>query len=142
VSTAKSGDTVKVHYTGKLKDGTQFDSSQGSEPLQIELGTQQVIPGFEDAVIGMSVGESKTAEIPVDKAYGPRREEMIAKVDRSQYPDDLKPEVGQTLGVQQQDGESLQVVVVDVNDEGMTIDANHPLAGEDLTFEIELVEIG
>jgi peptidylprolyl isomerase len=142
VSTAKSGDTVKVHYTGKLKDGTQFDSSQGSEPLQIELGTQQVIPGFEDAVIGMSVGESKTAEIPVDKAYGPRREEMIAKVDRSQYPDDLKPEVGPTLGVQQQDGERLQVVVVDVNDEGMTIDANHPLAGEDLTFEIELVEIG
>jgi peptidylprolyl isomerase len=142
VSTAKSGETGKVPYTGKLKDGTQFDSSQGSEPLQIELGTQQVIPGFEDAVIGMSVGESKTAEIPVDKAYGPRREEMIAKVDRSQYPDDLKPEVGQTLGVQQQDGESLQVVVVDVNDEGMTIDANHPLAGEDLTFEIELVEIG
>ena len=141
MSTAKSGDTVKVHYAGKLKDGTQFDSSEGNEPLQIELGTQQVIPGFEKAVIGMSVGESKTTNIPVDQAYGPRRDEMIAKVDRSQYPDDLKPEVGQTLGVQQQDGESLQVVVVEVNDEGMTIDANHPLAGEDLTFEIQLVEI-
>lgn len=142
MSKAKSGDTVKVHYKGKLKDGTQFDSSEGREPLEVQLGTRQVIPGFEEAIIGMSVGESKSAEIPVDEAYGPRREEMIAKVGRNQYPDDLKPEVGQTLGVQQENGESLQVMVVEVDDDGMTIDANHPLAGEDLTFDIELVEIG
>ena len=138
---AKSGDTVSVHYTGKLKDGTVFDSSDGRDPLKVELGSNQVITGFEEAVVGMAEGESKSVDIPVDKAYGPRQDRLVATVSKSQIPADLKPEVGQTLNVQQEGGQQLRVVVTEVTDDGMTIDANHPLAGEDLTFEIELVSI-
>jgi FKBP-type peptidyl-prolyl cis-trans isomerase 2 len=138
---AKPGDTVKIHYTGKLDDGTVFDSSASREPLEFTLSSGQVIPGFDQAVLGMSPGETKTEKIPMDQAYGPYREEMVVEVSRQQMPPELEPEVGQQLQVQQTDGQTIPVVVTEVTDSTVTLDANHPLAGEDLTFEIQLVEI-
>ncbi|PSB35662.1 FKBP-type peptidyl-prolyl cis-trans isomerase [Stenomitos frigidus] len=137
----KTGDTVKVHYTGKLDDGTVFDSSAEREPLEFTLGTGSIIPGFERAVLGMSLGESKTEVIPTDDAYGPHLEEMVVVVDRQQMPAEIEPQIGQQLQLQQQDGQVLPVVITDVSDASVTLDANHPLAGEALTFDIELVEI-
>jgi FKBP-type peptidyl-prolyl cis-trans isomerase 2 len=141
VSKAKSGDTVVVHYTGTLKDGTEFDSSRGRDPLRISLGKGEVIPGFEEALLHMSAGEKKTVQIPKDKAYGERRPELVASVERDQLPPDMKPEVGQHLQLQHESGNTMHVVVAELTDTTMTIDGNHPLAGEDLTFELELVEI-
>lgn len=138
---AKYGDTVKVHYTGKLEDGTVFDSSTGGDPLQFTIGDGNIIPGFEQAVMGMMPGDSKTEMIPTDQAYGPHMEEMVVVVERQQMPADLAPEVGQQLQIQQATGEVIPVIVTDISDSTVTLDANHPLAGEDLTFEIELVEI-
>ena len=138
---AKPGDTVKIHYTGKLDDGTVFDSSANREPLEFTINEGQVIPGFEQAVVGMSPGESKTEKIPMDRAYGPHREEMVLEVGREQIPPDLQPEVGQQLQIQQPNGQPVAVFVTDVTDAKVTLDANHPLAGEDLTFDIHLVEI-
>jgi FKBP-type peptidyl-prolyl cis-trans isomerase 2 len=138
---AENGNTVKVHYTGRLKDGTVFDSSTNRDPMQFTLGKGQLIPGFEGAVIGMDTGESKTVNIPADEAYGPHREEMIAAVDRSQFPAQVNPEVGQQLQVKRPDGQEVVVKVTDVSDSTVTLDANHPLAGKDLTFDIELIEI-
>jgi peptidylprolyl isomerase len=138
---AKSGDTVKIHYTGRLEDGTVFDSSAEREPLEFTIGGEQVIPGFEQAVLGMALGESKTEEIPMDQAYGPHLEEMVLEVSREQIPPDINPEVGQQLQIQQANGQSVPVFVTEVTDNQIILDANHPLAGEDLTFEIELVEI-
>ncbi len=137
---ARSGDTVRVHYTGRLDDGSTFDSSQGREPLEFTLGEGQVIPGFEDGVEGMSPGEEKTVTIPADQAYGARRDEMMLVVERAQFPDHIRPEVGQQLQMSQ-DGQVAVVTIVDVDDESVTLDANHPLAGEDLTFDLRLVEI-
>jgi FKBP-type peptidyl-prolyl cis-trans isomerase 2 len=139
---AKPGDTVKIHYTGRLDDGTVFDSSDNREPLEFTLNAGQVIPGFEQAVVGMSPGESKTEKIPMDQAYGPYREEMVIEVGRQVMPSDLQPQVGQQLQVQQPTGEVIPVVVTEVTDSTVTLDANHPLAGENLTFDIKLVEIG
>ncbi len=138
---AKVGDTVKVHYTGKLDDGTIFDSSVNSDPLQFTLGEGSIIPGFEQAVIGMAPGDAKTQHIPLDQAYGPYVEEMAVTVDRQQMPTDIEPEVGQQLQIQQPTGQVIPVVITNISDDTVTLDANHPLAGEDLTFEIELVEI-
>jgi peptidylprolyl isomerase len=138
---AKNGDTVQVNYTGKLADGTVFDSSIGREPLEFTLGAGQVIPGFEKAVFGMKVGEKKTVTIPVDEAYGPHRDDLVAEVPREKLPSDLTPEVGQQLGVKRSDGGTSIVTITSVSDNTVTIDANHPLAGKDLTFEIELVKI-
>lgn len=138
---AQNGDTVKIHYTGKLEDGTVFDSSLGREPLEFKLGGGQVIEGFEQMVLGMSPGEKKTQTIDVDHAYGPRMEEMVVQVNKSDLPPDLEPEAGQELYVQQPDGYSMPVMIVDVDDNSITIDANHPLAGENLQFEIELMSI-
>jgi peptidylprolyl isomerase len=138
---AKSGDTVKIHYTGRLEDGTVFDSSAEREPLEFTISGGQVIPGFEQAVLGMTPGESKTEKIPMDQAYGPHREEMVLEVSREQIPPDINPEVGQQLQIQQANGQSVPVFVTEVTDNQITLDANHPLAGEDLTFEIQLVEI-
>ena len=139
--TPKEGDTVKVHYTGKLQDGSVFDSSEGREPLEFQIGESQVIPGFEDTVVEMEEGQSRTETIPTERAYGERQEERVVQVGRDQFPDDIEPEEGQQLQVQQPDGSSVPVTVTDVSGEEVTLDANHPLAGEDLTFEIELVEI-
>jgi peptidylprolyl isomerase len=138
---AKKGDTVKIHYTGRLQDGSVFDSSSGREPLQFIIGSGKVIVGFDEAVTGMKVGEKKTAEIPCEKAYGERNASMVMVVDRKQVPAELDPEVGQRLEMGSPSGELLTVNIVDVNDEKITLDANPPLAGEDLTFDIELVEI-
>ena len=137
---AKPGDTVRVHYTGTLDSGEVFDSSEGREPLQFTLGAGQVIPGFDEAVEGMQPGDEKRVTIPSGEAYGPRRGELTLVVDRGQFPPDIDPQVGQQL--QMSSGEQVFVVtVVDVSDAGVTLDANHPLAGQDLTFDLSLVEI-
>jgi FKBP-type peptidyl-prolyl cis-trans isomerase 2 len=139
---AKNGDLVKVHYTGKLEDGTVFDSSADRDPLEFTLGQGEVIAGFEEAVVGMSPGETRTADVDAGKAYGPRREEMVVEVDRTQFPDHLDPQVGQHLEIRQQAGECVMVTVVGVSESRVTLDANHPLAGKALRFEIQLVDIG
>jgi peptidylprolyl isomerase len=138
---AKLGDTVKVHYTGKLEDGKVFDSSADRGPLEFTLGENVVIPGFEESVVGMEIGESITAEIPVDKGYGPRREDMILEITRDRLPEDMEPAVGESLFVRLQDGRELPVKIADVVGETVKLDANHPLAGQPLVFDIELVEI-
>jgi len=138
---AKLGDTVRVHYTGRLEDGTVFDTSLDREPLRFTIGEGWLIPGFEEAVIGMNPGESKTTVIPADQAYGPHYEEMVIEVDRDQFPEDLEPEVGQQLQILQSDGRAIIVTVTEVSESSVTLDANHPLAGKDLTFDIQLMEI-
>lgn len=138
---AKQGDTVKVHYTGKFEDGTVFDTSVDREPLEFTIGEGQLIPGFENAVVGMEPGQSRTTEVPADEAYGPYNEDMLLVVEKDQFPDNVEPQVDQQLQVRQADGSTFVVRVTDVSDSQVTLDANHPLAGEDLTFEIELLEI-
>ncbi len=138
---AKQGDTVNVHYTGKLENGTVFDTSRSRHPLQFTIGKGQVIAGFEQAVVGMNLGELKTTTIPVDQAYGQRRSDMIFTVERKQLPPDLDPKVGQRLELTQIDDQKILVTVAAVTDTMLTLDANHPLAGKNLTFEIELVDI-
>ena len=139
---AKKGDSVKVHYTGTLGDGTVFDSSDGREPMEFTLGAGQVIPGFDQAVDGMAAGEKTKLTIPTDEAYGAVREEMVLTVPKSQFPEDVTPEVGQQFEVGQEQGQGVVVKVTEIAEDSVTLDANHPLAGKDLTFEIELVEIG
>jgi len=141
MSQAKNGDTVKTHYTGTLDDGTEFDTSAGGEPLEFVLGDGQVIPGFESAVEGMAIGDSKTVRIEADEAYGPRHDQLIQEVPLSALPDDLAPEEGMTLQSKTPDGRVAVMKVTEVTDESITVDANHPLAGEALNFEIELVAI-
>ena len=138
---AEHGDTVKVHYTGTLEDGTVFDSSMNHEPLEFTIGEGKLIPGFEQVVLGMSPGESNTETVLASQAYGPRREEMVLEVDREQMPLDLNPEAGQQLQVRRENGQTIQAVVTDVSELKMTLDANHPLAGKDLIFQIQLLEI-
>ena len=138
---AKTGDTVKVHYTGKLDDGTVFDTSADREPLQFTIGEGQLIPDFEQAVVGMNPGETKTIQIPSDKAYGPHHEEMVMVVDRNEFPEDLEPRVDQRLQVRKSDDQVFAVTVTAVSESKVTLDGNHPLAGKDLTFDIQLTEI-
>jgi peptidylprolyl isomerase len=138
---AKTGDSVLIHYTGKLDDGTVFDSSRDRDPLQFAIGAGQVIPGFEAAVTGMSPGESKTHTIEAEQAYGPHRPEMVLVVERSQIPEDIPLDIGQQLQLRGPEGQLLPVMVTEISDDTATLDANHPLAGESLTFDIELVEI-
>jgi len=140
-SEAGDGDAVKVHYTGTLEDGTEFDTSRDREPLEFTLGEGKLIPGFEEAVLGMQVGESKVVTIPADQAYGPYRDDLVSIVQRDELPEDFEPEVGQRLQAQQSDGQTVFVSVVEVSENSITVDANHPLAGKDLTFEIELLQI-
>ena len=141
VSRASEGDTVQVHYAGRLEDGTVFDSSEGRDPLEFTLGAGQVIPGFEKAVVGMTEGEKTTASIPPEEAYGPRSEELVLQVQRSQFPDGVTPEVGQRFQLKTEDGNTMRVTVTETRRETVEIDANHPLAGKALTFEVELVKI-
>ena len=142
MSHAKSGDTVKIHYTGTLDDGTQFDSSAGRDPLEFEVGSGQVIPGFDKAVEGMSVGDSKSIRIEPDETYGQRHDQLVQDVERSLLPEDLDPTEGMALQSSSPDGQVTQFMVTAVTDETITVDANHPLAGQALSFDIELVEIG
>jgi peptidylprolyl isomerase len=141
MSVAKTGDTVKVHYTGKLADGTVFDSSVNREPLEFTIGDGKLIPGFDRAVNGMKVGEKTTVNIPAEEAYGPRYDQLVQIVNRTDLPPELNPEVGQHLEAVQQDGNVINVTVTNVDENSITIDANHPLAGKELIFELELVEI-
>ena len=138
---ASIGNNVKVHYKGSFDDGTVFDSSHDGDPLEFAIGGGQVIPGFEDAIIGMSLGETKTSRITSDKAYGPRLEEMVVVFGRDQLPADLQPSIGQVLRFRRNDGYFIEVSVIDISDSSVTFDGNHPLAGKDLIFEIQLIEI-
>jgi FKBP-type peptidyl-prolyl cis-trans isomerase 2 len=142
MSQVKSGDTVKVHYTGTLNDGTQFDSSQGQDPLEFTLGGGNIIPGFEAAVLGMSIGDKKTVTIPCDEAYGPHNAEMTQDVPRSAMPEDVELAEGMVLHANGPEGQTLSFTVVQFDEESVKVDGNHPLAGEDLTFALELVSIG
>lgn len=137
----KSGDKVRIHYTGTLQDGTVFDSSEGREPLEFEVGSGQIIPGLDKHLPGMSVGEKKTVVAEASEAYGPRHEDAQQDVPRGQIPAEIPLEVGLQLQMQSPQGQVIPVTVVNVTDETVTLDANHRLAGEDLTFAIELVEI-
>jgi FKBP-type peptidyl-prolyl cis-trans isomerase 2 len=137
----KSGDTVKVHYHGRLTDGTVFDSSQGRDPLEFEVGNGMVIKGFDNGVLGMVVGDKRTIEIPVDDAYGPEDPQMIMDFPVDRFPQDMKPEVGMQLNMSNGSGQNFPVVIREVKDDTVILDANHPLAGEDLIFDLELVEI-
>jgi peptidylprolyl isomerase len=138
---AKSGDTVAVHYTGTLSDGTVFDSSRDGDPLVFTLGAGQVIPGFEEAVNGMEAGETRKTTIPADQAYGEYREDLVFTVERDQLPGNIAPSVGEQYQMRQQDGSAVVVTVQDVTPAEVTFDANHPLAGQDLTFALELMSI-
>jgi len=138
---AKAGDTIRVHYTGKLDDGSIFDSSAGRDPLEFKLGEGQIIQGFEKAVVGMEPGEKSTVKISAEEAYGSYRDDMILEVDKKDFPTDLDPKIGQKLDLRQSDDQTVVVTVTDVAEDTITLDANHPLAGKDLTFDIELMEI-
>ncbi len=138
---AQQGNTVSVHYTGKLNDDTVFDSSRGGDPLSFEVGSGQIIPGFEKGVVGMSPGDTKTVEVSAEEAYGPYREDQVVEVERDKLPEDIQPEVGQQLQVQQTNGQTAVVTIKEVTQSAVRLDANHPLAGKDLTFEIEVVSV-
>lgn len=138
---AKTSDRVKVHYTGSLKDGTVFDSSKDRQPLEFTLGQGMIIPGFENGVLGMYEGETKTISIPVDEAYGPHRGDLVGVIERSRIPDDIKPEKGMVLQVRSPEGEMITVTVTDVTENSVALDMNHPLAGKELSFEIKLIEV-
>ena len=141
MSQVKENDTVCVHYTGKLTSGEVFDSSLEREPLEFTLGKGMLIPGFENAVVDMKVNEKKTVNIPVAEAYGEKVEELFQKVEKTQLPEEIKPEVGMGLVAQNPDGTERQLMIAEVNEDHIVVDANHPLAGKDLVFELELVEI-
>lgn len=138
---AKSGDTVRVHYHGKLTDGTTFDSSEGREPLEFEVGSGSVIAGFDSGVTGMQVGEKKTVNIPADEAYGQKQEDLFMEFPRDRFPADMQPETGMQLNMSNGTDQNFPVTIMEVNDDTVILDANHPLAGEDLIFDLDLVEI-
>ncbi|MDH5758408.1 MAG: peptidylprolyl isomerase [Gemmatimonadota bacterium] len=141
MSQAKKGDTVHVHYTGRLEDGTVFDSSDGRDPLEFTLGEGRVIQGFEDAVSGLSVGATTETRIPPEMAYGHRSEEMVLTIPRGELPDDMDPAVGDVLEMTTEDGQSVPVAVTVAAEDSIEVDANHPLAGKVLIFDLELVKI-
>ena len=141
MSEAKKDNVVKVHYTGKIDSGQVFDSSKDREPLEFKIGEGKLIPGFENGVIGMKLQESKTIKIPFVEAYGEKKPELMIEVQNQQLPEELKPEVGMDLVSKSPDGREQIVKIAEVKEASIVVDANHPLAGEDLTFEIELVEI-
>ena len=137
---AQHGDKVRIHYTGKLDDGTVFDSSRDSDPIEFTIGGGEVIPGFEEAIVGMSAGQEKTEVIEAGRAYGEHRDELVFRVEKSQMPEE-EIEVGDMLRLGFPDGTSADVQVAEIDDDGVTLDANHPLAGKTLTFDLELVGI-
>ena len=138
---AKEGDRVKIHYTGRLEDGTVFDSSEGRTPVDFTIGDSTLMPGIENGVIGMAVDSEITVEIPSDEAFGDRREELVIELDRSQFPEELDPEIGQQLELRQSGGESIPVTILDVKETTVTLDGNHPLAGHTLSIDLRLIEI-
>lgn len=141
MSQVKENDTVKVHYTGKLTDGQVFDTSEGKEPVEFTLGKGQLIPGFEKGLLDMKVNEKKTITIPKEEAYGDPREDLIQEVEKNQLPQEIQPEVGMGLVSRTPDGREMNLVVAEVKEETIVVDGNHPLAGKDLVFDLEVVEI-
>lgn len=141
MSAAKDGDTVKVHYTGRLEDGSEFDSSRQRDPIEFKIGDGEILPGVEQAVVGLEPGGTNEVTLPADDAYGQRRDDMIQEIERSVLPQEIEPEVGLQLQAQSPNGQPLLLTITDVGEEKVTVDANHPLAGKDLTFEVELVEV-
>ncbi len=137
----KKGDKIKVHYHGKLTNGETFDSSEGREPLEFEVGSGMVIPGFDKGVTGMTIGEKKTVNIPYDEAYGPKNPDMLIEMPKDRFPKDMEIEIGMPLGMSDQQGQQYEVTIVEIKDDVVMLDANHRLAGEDLVFDLELVEI-
>ena len=138
---AKTGDRVKINFTGKLQDGSVFANTADDKPLEFKLGEGKIIPGIENAVTGMSVGESKSVKVPPEQAYGQKRGELIEEVSRDKFPKDADPKVGQRFEIPQQQGQPLVVKVVDTSEQTVTLDGNHPLAGKELDFDLELLEI-
>jgi peptidylprolyl isomerase len=138
---AAEGDTVLVHYTGTLQDGTEFESSRDGDPLEFALGAGQTIPGFEDAIYGMKIGQTKTVTLPPEEAYGPHRDDLLIEVDLNELPEGMTPEVGTYVTITYANGTSQNVPIVEVTETTVTLDTNHPLAGKVLTFEITLVDI-
>ena len=138
---AKAGDRVKINFIGKLEDGSVFANTADSEPLEFKLGENKIIPGIENAVEGMNVGESRTVNVNSEQAYGQHRDELVEEVSRDMFPKNVEPKVGQRFEVPQQVGQPMVVRVIDVSEQAVTLDGNHPLAGRDLTFELELLEI-
>jgi peptidylprolyl isomerase len=141
MASATRGDTVRIHYTGRLDDGKVFDSSVGRQPLEFKLGSGQVIGGFDSAITGMEAGQEKAVTIPAADAYGPHREELLLRVPRSDLPDGFDPQVGRQIQVSTPDGQTIQATVARADEEGLLLDVNHPLAGRDLTFDIQLVSV-
>jgi len=141
MATAQKGNKVKVHYTGKLTDGTVFDSSAGKQPLEFTLGEGMMIRGFEKAVEGLNIGDKTIAQLKPEEAYGDRRENLVFDFPKEKFPEDINPEVGMQLSMSQQDGRQVPVVVTEVEEKSVKLDANHPLAGKELVFEIEMVGI-
>ncbi len=137
----KNGDTVRVHYHGKLDDGSTFDSSQGRDPLEFVVGSGQVIKGFDQALVDMKVGDKKNVHIPVDQAYGHHNSEMVMEYPRKDFPEDMEPQLGMELSLSDAQGQVFPVVISEIREDSVILDANHPLAGKDLHFEIELVSI-
>ena len=141
MSQAKNGDTVKVHYTGRLENGEVFDSSRESEPFEFTLGRGEIIPGFEKGIIGMEVGDTRTITVLPGEAYGPRSKELVAKIRKVDLPERISPAIGLQLRLQMPDGKRIDLLITDMDEDTVTLDANHPLAGNTLVFNVELVEI-
>jgi peptidylprolyl isomerase len=138
---AKINDLVRVHYTGSLKDGTVFDSSVDRQPLEFKIGHGVIISGFENGIIGMNEGETKVISIPPQDAYGPHRDDLVGIIEKARIPDNVTPKVGMVLKIRSPEGETIKVTVADVNETGVTLDMNHPLAGKELIFELKLIEV-
>jgi peptidylprolyl isomerase len=141
MSQAKDGDTVKVHYTGRLENGEVFGTTKDEEPLELTLGSGKIIPGFEKGIAGMEVGDTKTITVPPGEAYGQRIKELIVDIKKTDLPEDITPAIGKQLQIRQKDGNPIEVAITDMDEDTVTLDANHPLAGNTLLFEVELLEI-
>ena len=142
MSQAKNGDTVKVHFTGRLENGEVFTESEVETPIEVTLGNGELLPGFERGIVGMEVGEKKTISVSPEEAYGPRQEDLLVEINKSNLPEHVTPTIGKGLRIRQSDGDDIQVIISDMTETTVTLDANHPLAGATLFFDLELVEIG
>jgi peptidylprolyl isomerase len=142
MSQAKNGDTVKVHFTGRLENGDVFSRSEAETPIEVTLGNGELLPGFERGMVGMEVGEKKTVTVPPEQAYGPKQEDLMVEIDKNNLPEHVTPAIGKGFRIRQSDGDDIHVIISDMTETTVTLDGNHPLAGVTLFFDLELVEIG